>query len=129
MKLTRVADGPYGTYGVLHDLEDVPFAVTLENPWMDNQPFISCIPSGQYQCKPVLSPRHGETWEVLNVEGRTHILFHIGNTEPNTRGCILLGQRYGRLNGVPAILSSTPAFNEFKDMLHGINSLTLTIER
>jgi len=61
------------------------------------------IPAGAYRCgvhgwgnEPV---KIKKVWEVLNVPKRSAILFHAGNTDEDTRGCILvgIGVREGRL--------------------------------
>ena len=43
MILKRIALTERGTFGVLLD-NGVPFAVTLEREWMNNEPSVSCIP-------------------------------------------------------------------------------------
>ena len=68
---------------------------TLENPWQDNQRNISCIPEGVYPVRLRL-PRESATRDymhllVKDVKDRDYILFHIGNTAKDTRGCILVG--------------------------------------
>ena len=68
---------------------------TLENPWLDNQRNISCIPEGEYKVRLRL-PRESATRDYLHllvedVENRSYILFHRGNTAKDTRGCILVG--------------------------------------
>tara|TARA_B100000768_G_scaffold118138_1_gene109274 strand:- start:914 stop:1333 length:420 start_codon:yes stop_codon:yes gene_type:complete len=68
---------------------------TLENPWLNNQKNISCIPEGEYKVRLRL-PRESATRHyihllVKNVPNRDYILFHIGNTAKDTRGCILVG--------------------------------------
>ena len=68
---------------------------TLENPWLDNQRNISCIPEGEYKVRLRL-PRESASRDYLhllveNVENRSYILFHRGNTAKDTRGCILVG--------------------------------------
>lgn len=126
MKLVRVSDTPYGMFGVLMH-GDVPKCVTLENPWKGNTPSISCIPSGRYTCRRVDSPRFGDTFEVADVANRSHILFHKGNVEADTHGCILLAWRYGVLGPVPAILHSSPAFNSFMRILENQEQFELEI--
>jgi len=71
------------------------FCDTLENPWLDNQRNISCIPEGQYKVRLRL-PRESATRDYLHllvqdVPNRSYILFHIGNTAKDTSGCILVG--------------------------------------
>ena len=68
---------------------------TLENPWVDNQRNISCIPEGVYPVRLRL-PRESATRDymhllVKDVKDRDYILFHIGNTAKDTSGCILVG--------------------------------------
>ncbi len=68
---------------------------TLENPWLDNQRNISCIPAGQYNVRLRLA-RESATRDYLHllvqeVPNRSYILFHIGNTAKDTQGCILVG--------------------------------------
>lgn len=79
------------------------FCHILENPWMQNQRNLSCIPAGEY----VLGLRkeggfhrkysekfpdlHQGMIEVKDVPERDFILFHIGNSPNDTDGCILVG--------------------------------------
>ena len=72
------------------------FCDTLENPWLDNQRNISCIPEGEYPVRLRLA-RESATREYLHllvqdVPNRDYILFHRGNFPKDTRGCILVGQ-------------------------------------
>ena len=48
-KLKRVAYIADGTFGVLFD-EEIPFCLTVEREWKNNQRNISCIPTGFYLC-------------------------------------------------------------------------------
>ena len=127
LKLKRVADNEDATFGVLIN-GNIPFAVTLEPAWEDNKKGISCIPSGPYSCKRVKSPRFGDTFEILDVEGRTHILFHKGNSERNTQGCVLIAEEFGRLNGKAAVLASGRGFTEFMSILKEVDEFELIIE-
>jgi len=68
---------------------------TLENPWVDNQRNISCIPEGIYPVRLRL-PRESASRDYLHllvqeVPNRDWILFHRGNTAKDTSGCILVG--------------------------------------
>ena len=71
------------------------FCDTLENPWLDNQRNISCIPQGEYKVRLRLA-RESATRDyvhllVQDVPNRSYILFHRGNTAKDTSGCILVG--------------------------------------
>ena len=72
------------------------FCDTLENPYIDNERSISCIPVGEYGVR-IRLPRESATREyihllVQDVPNRDYILFHRGNKPEHTRGCILVGQ-------------------------------------
>lgn len=64
---------------------------TLERPWLDNKPNISCIPAGQYK---FIRDTHGrfQWFRVLNVQGRTNIEMHTGSKPSHSQGCILMPQ-------------------------------------
>lgn len=71
------------------------FCDTLENPYINNERNISCIPEGSYKVRLRL-PRESATRDYLHllvqdVPNRDWILFHIGNTAKDTSGCILVG--------------------------------------
>lgn len=104
---------------------EIHFLFTLENPWLANQPNISCIPAGDYVCRRVISPKYGETFEVTDVDGRTHILFHWGNYPSNTQGCILVGTSHAP--EVPAVWNSRAAHAEFMDKFNGVDEFELTV--
>ena len=90
---------------------------------LDNKPNISCIPAGNYIIKPVNSPKFGLTYEVCDVKGRTHILFHKGNFVDDSLGCILPCNSYGILmrneKSEFAGLSSKVAYDKLMTLLDG----------
>jgi len=126
LTLKRVSYISDGTFGVLFDGK-IPFCLTLEREWKNNEENISCIPTGIYICKRVDSPKFGDTFEVCDVPGRTHILFHKGNIEDDSHGCIITGEEYGEYKGKVAIKSSGKGFTEFLYRTDGLNELTLKI--
>ena len=129
LTIKRVASLAHGMFGVLIDKRGVPFAITAERPWMGNARSISCIPTGDYICKRVQSPKFGNTFEVTNVPDRSHILFHKGNIpEKDSHGCILIGEQFGSLSGSTAVLSSKAGYTEFMKMLDTHDMFTLTIQ-
>lgn len=124
--LLRVGQSKRGTFGVLR-YEQVPFALTLERPWEDNETYISCIPAGRYTCRRVRSMRFGDTYEVCNVPGRSHVLFHKGNYISDTQGCILVGEEFSGTWDRPFIASSERGFLEFRKLLNDIPEFELVI--
>lgn len=127
VRIVRLETNPvHGTFGTLL-LDSEAFCVTLEPYSRDNAQDISCIPTGQYLCKRVDSPKYGNTFEITNVEGRSHVLFHPGNRDVNTEGCILLGQYYGKLSGDRAVLNSGNTFDKFIKELSDVNEFKLTV--
>jgi len=117
-----------GTFGTLKwDEDSAPFALCCEDPWLDNKAWVSCIPAGRYLARRVDSPRFGDTFEITKVEGRTNILFHKGNTHLNTNGCVLVGEQFLFLGGIPAIGSSMSGYREFMRRLEGSDSFNVRI--
>ena len=125
-KIIRVGTDEEGTFGVL-TLNGKAFCVTLEPQDLDNEDFISCIPVGLYLCKKIVSPRYGEVFEVQDVPERENILFHAGNRDINTQGCILLGQYFGKLKGDRAVLNSGNTLKLFHAALKDQMSFALHI--
>ena len=68
---------------------------TLENPYLDNQRNISCIPEGEYPVR-IRLPRESGTRDYLHlliqdVPNRDWVLVHRGNFPSQTKGCVLVG--------------------------------------
>lgn len=95
--------------------------MTLERPWVDNKPEISCIPADMYEVKyrdsdltkRLTSGKHTKTFQIVDVEGRTNIMIHIGNFIKNSLGCVLVGMSHGRASGEDTVWSSAKAFEIF----------------
>lgn len=130
MRLTikRISMTPLGTYGVMLNQALIPFAVTAERPWLGNKINVSCIPAGLYTCRRIKSPKYGDTFEICDVEGRTDILFHKGNRVKDSKGCVLVAESFGTLHNQMAVLASKHGYDEFMDILEGIDEFELLIE-
>ena len=125
-RLTRIASHPdHGTFGAL-TIDGQPICVTLEPYHNDNERNISCIPTGQYICKPYSSERYPNTYEVTGVANRSHILFHAGNWDDDTNGCILLGESFSTIGNDFTISNSRDALTDFLSMVHSTFQLTIT---
>jgi len=126
LDLIRVGSSSRGTFGVLR-VGAVPFVLTLERPWLDNQRGVSCIPAGRYRCTRVRSPKFGITFEVQGVPERTHILFHRGNTIDDTEGCILIGEEFSGTWEQPMVVSSARGYREFMTLMDGVQAFELQV--
>jgi hypothetical protein len=127
LELIRLYESEQGTVGALK-INKVPFCVTLEPADRLNQISISSIPAQQYDVYRTVSPMFGDCFEVAAVPGRTNILFHAGNTDDNTEGCILLAQHWGKLDGELAVLNSGATYRKFMAMMGGRTLLHLTVK-
>lgn len=119
-------DALYGTFGVLKINKQV-FCATLEPADLENIKDRSSIPAQQYACMRRSTPTYPNTFEVLAVPERTHILFHPGNLIGDTAGCILLAEHFGKLLGNRAILNSGKTFTAFMLLLDNYDEVHLTI--
>lgn len=127
INIIRVHSSKVGTFGVLL-VNGMPIGVTGEQDWEDNKKNVSCIPNGQYLCKRVNTPKHGDTFEVTGVPGRTSILFHKGNLPlEHSQGCILVAEQFELLNDKPAVLASAKGYGEFMERMKGENTFVLNI--
>ena len=83
IRLIRTSTSAHGTEGILSC--DNLLLYTLELPWHDNTPNMSCIPAAKYQVAPRHSHKFGDTYHVQDVPQRTHILIHSGNFAGDTQ--------------------------------------------
>lgn len=116
--LTRGPSTDEGTFGVLQI--DGQTLRSVELPWQDNRPKVSCIPPGIYRCEITQSPRFGRVYQVRDVPGRSHILIHAANFggcsakgyECDLEGCIAPALSVGKLDGQTAGIASGAALSE-----------------
>ena len=99
--LTRLTGNSKQTTGslIVHgNIKNHARFTTIELPYLANKPFVSCIPSGNYKAKKVLSQTFGWCIQILNVPNRSGILLHYGNFYTNSKGCILIGKIFFHIN-------------------------------
>jgi hypothetical protein len=120
-----------GIFGNLYDENNKLLFATLEHAFdsgAGDGSFAPKIPSGSYKCvrgqhqlahmtQPFI------TFEVTNVPGHTNILFHQGNFNKDSEGCILLGTL--RVNDT--IIHSADAFKSFMNLEDNIDQFILTV--
>ena len=73
---------------------------TLERPWRDNLPRVSCVPDGEYVLVPHSSEKFPDTWALVGEtvshygdpsKARSAILIHPANDVAELQGCIAPG--------------------------------------
>lgn len=120
VKIIRTRTNDQGTEGIL--LTEKGFKCrTIELPWRDNSPNISCIPAGVYEVKLRISRKYGRVYHLQGTDPRTYILIHWGNFagdkskgfKTHSAGCILLGQKAGVINNQKAVLNSRTTCRRF----------------
>jgi len=131
-KIIRVEDNwIHGSFGIFV-LNDEAFCITLELPNKLNKRNISCIVAKQYICERIISQKFGETFQIMNVPDRDHVLFHPANTVEDLEGCIALGANFGKLRKgnqmLRASLNSGRTFKNFMAEMKGIDRFKLTIK-
>jgi hypothetical protein len=91
---------PNGTNGLLL-INQTPCCHSIELPWQQNAPCISCIPEGSYPVFKRHSDQYGWHLHVADVPGRSLILMHpFNHALEESKGCIapvseLTGQGMG----------------------------------
>jgi len=130
--LTRKAANLYGIFGEITSPEGDVLARTLEHAYASDDTFLAKLAPGTYTCKRGVHKLSNlnpfEAFEVQNVpwfQGApvTGILFHVGNYNKDSEGCILLGTA----KGVGCILDSRAAFDKFMALQVGVDEFTLTV--
>src|SRR5690242_19613995 len=128
LALIRLEQNEHATFGLLQDAERNKICVTLELPWKENAHDVSCIPAGSYTAHRRFSPKHKmEVFELEGVPHRANIEMHVGNFAHDSLGCILLGDRYGRLGEERGILESRVAFGRFMAAMDGVDSFSIDV--
>jgi Family of unknown function (DUF5675) len=140
LQLTRARSDMYGIFGVLCDETGATLCLTLEHAYQDTTDSSSIIPDnyvpklavGTYICKKGMHQlKNGikfETFEVLGVpdfQGSpvTGILFHIGNYNKDSEGCILLGSEIA----AGCLVNSGVAFTSFASLQSDVDEFTLIV--
>ena len=124
--LQRMSDSGKETFGTFLDEDGQHLCVTIERPWDDNLPDVSCIPPGTYEFYRFQSPHNGDVWRTEGVPNRTAIEIHAANFAHQLEGCIAVGNSIGEIGGIPAILNSKQTLS----MLHSVlpDNFSLTIK-
>lgn len=90
------------------------------------------IPKGEFTCKRSMHQLHSmnapfQTFEVNNVPNHSNILFHVGNYNEDSDGCILVGTDKTRIGAINMVTGSKAAFQRFMDLQKGTSSFILKV--
>ena len=132
--LRRLESRKDGIFGELLDEEGDEIAVTLEHAYENGDgSYFAKIPAGQYSCKRglhqllhMVSPF--ETFQVCDVPGHNDILFHVGNRNDDSEGCVLLGTETTQIGDAQIITGSKLAFQRFMKLLAAVNRFDLVVQ-
>ena len=132
--LQRDAYRADGIFSTCSDDQGQPVMATLEHAYDDGSGGWSPkIPPGVYTCNRGDHRLHGmantfETFEVTGVEGHEGILFHWGNFNRDSEGCILVGQGNATQgDGTEMITGSRLEFEKFMALHADEQEFTLTV--
>ncbi len=88
-----------GTLYIVNESDRIQFKCwSLELPPLKNLKMKSSVPAGEYKVVRRWSQKYGNHFHVLDIEDRSLILIHPGNTYLDTKGCILVGNDLGYVN-------------------------------
>jgi len=130
MFLKRNAAVAEGIFGSLSTAGGTHLFATLEHAY--EQPdgtYAPKLPPGTYAC---VRGQHQlahmaqpfTTFEITGVPGHTNILFHVGNYNEDSEGCVLVGA----VRSDNMITHSKMAFEAFMDLQSGVDQFNLTVE-
>jgi Family of unknown function (DUF5675) len=128
LSLIRNKIGDTGAFGQLLQGSSL-IAYTLEHAYLQDDGSLSPkLPEGTYSCQRGLHQLEGmssyfSTFEIMNVPNHFGILFHIGNAQGDSSGCVLLGSA---ING-NMLVNSRIAFAKFMSLLSTQNSFILIV--
>ena len=129
MSLVNMIYSKEGVFGEVHNDKDQSIAVSLQHAYQqDDGKWLQKLLPGTYTCKRGMHQLEDkpvfETFEITGVEGHTGILFHKGNYNKDSSGCVLLGMSMGD----KMILNSAVAFDNFMRLQKGVDSFELIVK-
>lgn len=123
LQLKTVAVREDGCYSVLL-WDGRPFAVSVERTFEELR---TVLKNGVYRCVRDRYHKGGyETFEII-VEGHNRVLFHRGNKETDSLGCVIVAESFGELAGLTAVIDSMKGFTEFMDLTRGFSEFEMEV--
>jgi len=119
--LQRTMHTPDGIFGRLI-LGGETFCQTLEHAFLHDKVYLPILPDGAYTLKrgihrlttgPEFVTYAFPRFMSWDKKPHTGVLFHVGNWNQDSTGCVLVGEEKGSLGGKPGVLRSKMAFKRF----------------
>lgn len=135
--LTRKDRRPDGIFSELRNQTGELLAVTLEHaypsPFPEGSGWAPKIPNGTYTCRRGQHRLHGmtedfSTFEITGVAGHQNLLFHWGNYNKDSEGCVLVGKALAQAGASEMITNSRATFAELMELQAGLEHFTLTVQ-
>lgn len=138
MFLIRTSFEADGIFGRLLQSNGSQLAVTCEHSYPCGEGFEELngwsvkLPAGQYTCvrgmhRLAHMAEPFETFEIMGVPGHTNILFHVGNYNSDSEGCVLIGQSVVKMDGVSMITNSRIIFAKLMALQTDVSSFILNV--
>lgn len=134
MVLTRKQFRSDGIFSQLTDQLGAYICETLEHAYPDKDgKLLPKIPTGYFQCIRGTHQLAGasasfETFEITGVPNHTGILFHCGNFQGDSSGCILVGALFANDSGIQMLTQSRATFARLMDLQKDCDSFYLLVE-
>ncbi len=125
-----------GIFGHLTDETGNRVCVTLQHAYdsgLGDGSYAPKLTPGVYTCVRGQHKLHNmipfETFKITGVVGHDNILFHAGNFNKDSEGCVLVGLNIVTgPDGKEMITGSKVAFTKLMDLESGLNSYQLTVK-
>lgn len=133
LTLTRISYRSDGIFSTLADSNNNQIAIALEHAYQQqdglykpklDKGVYTCV-KGQHQLSSM--KYQFETFEITNVVGHTNILFHQGNFNNDSEGCVLLGKSMAAYPGGEMITFSDKTFESFMQLQAKVSEFQLTV--
>lgn len=136
LALVRSSARPDGIFSQVLTEADHEVCMTLEHAYEVDGSWLPKIYPGSFECVRGLHRLHGmdhdfETFEVTGIVGHSKLLFHWGNLNKDSEGCILTGDAVAEYAaGAPfaeMITNSRVAFARLMDLQRDVGHFLLKV--
>ena len=134
LTLTRKEKRSDGIFSDLKDADGNVIAECLEHAYDDgNGGWEPKIIDGTHPCVRGPHRLHGMTedfvtFEITGIPGHSDLLFHWGNYNRDSEGCILVGQKIAVNEDGQMVTNSRVTWQKLMDLQDGVDTFSLTVE-